>query len=160
VITGPPWLFRGAYANYTGIETVFGMNYTEDVNIKVVQFTQTMVEYNLTASYPSGFVNHPSPESFSTTEWLNISESSGRLLCQYLSSPRPVNMTVSGKQIAATSYNCFVGPNDYGVVYLGWSVPFILYLSHTYYPTLCCFYHYYGAEWTITSSNIPGLLAS
>ena len=151
VLAGPVWLSVGAYANYSGFTSSFGRNYTEHVTIEVIQFNKTNIEYQIAIAFPSGFVNSNSTKSV-TTQWLGMTESPAKLLCEGLGErPSLANLTVSGNTVSAIAYECSNG-NDYGSVYLGTNVPFVLALSH--HSTVSS----YSETWVITTTDIPGLL--
>jgi hypothetical protein len=141
------WIFQGAYANYTGTYSSGSDNGTASMEIRINSFNLTSVEYEV---FPFS-ANNPRYTSQPYDMRLNYTESIGHLVCQFLSDPLDVNVTVSGTQIAAIQYSCFVGPNDYGVVSIGKVVPFILQFSHHITVTP------YAEDFIIRSTNIPGL---
>ncbi len=156
--SGTTWLFEGAYANYSGTVCDYYPspgapcgttdNYTETVSIRVVQFNLTRVEYKLDA-IPSSGTNGAAPAS--KTEWLNVTESLAYLLCKSVNQPVDTNLTIGGRQIPAVGYSCFVGPNDYGTIYLGQSIPFVISFNHSVTVSP------YRETWSIVNTNIPGL---
>jgi len=148
----PSWLFVGAYAYYSGTITDEGTNYTEDVRISVFGFTQTNALYNITSYFPSGEDGSSSPFSVVSTKSLSQFASAGLLLCAVINDPQPANVSASGLEIPATGYSCIVAPDDYGTIYLGTNVPFILSFYH--FCTVCAV----SEEWKIAYTNIIGLM--
>lgn len=145
VVYSLPWFFQGAYANYSGVAKGPNGNMTEAVEIRVAALNQTKVEYHL-------MVTVAGQASVGKITWLDKLEPLTSLLCQSADQPVPANVTIGGIQVLSYSYKCLIEPNDYGMIYIGNDVPFILRFSH--FLTVSS----YSEDWSISNTNIPGLL--
>lgn len=145
------WIFKGAYANFQGQETVTGLNYniTMTIHEEVLDFNSTHAQILTSTTTDTGF---GTPYTFNSTSWVDLSKNDYNIENGNLTRSYETTVTLGNlgtRNCIAYEYSISGGTMT---VYVDKTVTFPVKFSTTSTGT-----YSYNFDLVLVSTNIPGL---